>query len=63
MPLKEGGSWEKHGFPHGSEPEASDAHAVILDDQRLWRRRPPGYRPVLNVGVRGKRGGGDRESL
>src|SRR6266540_6241289 len=25
-PLKEGGSWGKHGFPHGSEPEASDGH-------------------------------------
>src|SRR5437879_762039 len=24
---KEGGSWGKHGFPHGSEPKASDAHA------------------------------------
>ncbi len=23
---KEGGSWGKHGFPHGSEPKASDAH-------------------------------------
>jgi hypothetical protein len=21
----EGGSWGKHGFPHGSEPKASDA--------------------------------------
>jgi hypothetical protein len=21
---KEGGPWGKHGFPHGSEPEASD---------------------------------------
>jgi hypothetical protein len=25
-PLEEGGSWGKHGFPHGSEPKASDAH-------------------------------------
>jgi hypothetical protein len=24
--IKEGGSWGKHGFPHGSEPKASDAH-------------------------------------
>jgi hypothetical protein len=24
--LQEGGSWGKHGFPHGSELEASDAH-------------------------------------
>jgi hypothetical protein len=23
---KEGGSWGKHGFPHASEPKASDAH-------------------------------------
>ena len=28
---KEGGSWGKHGFPHGSEPEASDAHAAAED--------------------------------
>src|SRR5438105_11127717 len=25
--LKEGGAWGKHGFPHGSEPKANDAHA------------------------------------
>jgi hypothetical protein len=25
---KEGGSWGKHGFPHGGEPKASDAHAA-----------------------------------
>src|SRR5205807_9007065 len=24
---EEGGSWGKHGFPHGSEPKASDAGA------------------------------------
>jgi hypothetical protein len=24
-PLEEGGPWGKHGFPAGSEPEASDA--------------------------------------
>jgi hypothetical protein len=24
---EEGGSWGRHGFPHGSEPTASDAHA------------------------------------
>jgi hypothetical protein len=24
---KEGGAWGKHGFPHGSEPKARDAHA------------------------------------
>ena len=24
--LDEGGSWGKHGFLHGSEPRASDAH-------------------------------------
>ena len=23
--LKEGGSWGKHGFPHGREPKATDA--------------------------------------
>src|SRR5207245_5465713 len=27
-PLEEGGSWGKHGFPHGSEPKASDAHSL-----------------------------------
>jgi hypothetical protein len=27
---EEGGTWGKHGFPHGSEPEASDAHSVGL---------------------------------
>src|SRR6266568_2176840 len=25
---EEGGSWGKHGFPHGSEPQASDAHTA-----------------------------------
>src|SRR5439155_20022624 len=25
-PLEEGGPWGKHGFLHGSEPKASDAH-------------------------------------
>jgi hypothetical protein len=24
--IKEGGTWGKHGFPHESEPNASDAH-------------------------------------
>ena len=28
-PLEEGGPWGKHGFPRGSEPEASDAHAGL----------------------------------
>src|SRR6266566_8746347 len=23
---KEGGSWGKHGFPHGSEPKGSESH-------------------------------------
>ena len=27
--IKEGGSWGKHGFPHGNEPEANDAHEWI----------------------------------
>ena len=31
----EGGSWGKQGFPHGSEPEASDAHARIMIRYRL----------------------------
>ena len=25
-PMEEGGSWGKHGFPHGSEAEVSAAH-------------------------------------
>src|SRR5207253_8727180 len=25
---KEGATWGNHGFPHGSEPQASDAHAA-----------------------------------
>src|SRR6266540_5272036 len=25
---EEGGSWGKHGFPHGSEPKTSDAHSA-----------------------------------
>jgi hypothetical protein len=28
---KEGGAWGKHGFPHGSEPKARDAHAAALN--------------------------------
>src|SRR5713101_7441819 len=27
---KEGGSWGKHGFPHGSEPKARDGHALSI---------------------------------
>jgi hypothetical protein len=26
---EEGGPWGKHGFPHGSEPEASDGHSSL----------------------------------
>jgi hypothetical protein len=26
---EEGGPWGKHGFPHGSEPEASDAAGFV----------------------------------
>src|SRR5262245_28428669 len=25
--VEEGGTWGRHGFPRGSEPEASDAHS------------------------------------
>ena len=28
--VKEGGSWRKHGFPRGSDPEARDAHGDAL---------------------------------
>ena len=27
--IEEGGSWGKHGFPHGSEPQASDERGVF----------------------------------
>src|SRR5437870_12785331 len=27
-PLEEGGSWGKHGFPHGREPKANDGHSL-----------------------------------
>ena len=29
---EEGGTWGKHGFPHGSEPEASDAPTSEIVD-------------------------------
>jgi len=32
---KEGGSWGKHGFPHGSEPKASDAHPSVTSIEML----------------------------
>src|SRR6266487_7113251 len=38
---KEGGSWGKHGFPHGSGPKASDAHASILSTGRSRIEEPP----------------------
>src|SRR5437870_503224 len=38
---KEGGSWGKHGFPHGSEPKASDGHAIILSTGRSRIEEPP----------------------
>src|SRR5712691_8191694 len=35
QPLEEGGSWGKHGFPHGSEPKASDSsrEGQLVDEQ------------------------------
>ena len=37
---KEGGSWGKHGFPHASEPKASDGHArTVAPAYRSARRR------------------------
>jgi len=41
---KEGGSWGKHGFPHGSEPKARDAHARI-DSSSSYASRVAG-RPL-----------------
>jgi hypothetical protein len=32
---EEGGSWGKHGFPHGSEPKASDAHDEVTTIEML----------------------------
>jgi NAD-dependent deacetylase len=41
--LKEGGSWGKHGFPHGSEPQASDhaRHSTAVELAALIRERQP----------------------
>ena len=37
---QEGGSWGKHGFPHGSEPKVSDARVRVFHaaDCRLCER-------------------------
>ena len=43
-PMEEGGSWGKHGFPQGSEADASDAHQ--------------GGTVVVSVGVVSVGGGG-----
>jgi ribosome-associated protein len=34
-PLKEGGTWRKHGFPHESEPKVSDAHGTTAASSRI----------------------------
>src|SRR6266508_5726144 len=34
---KEGGSWGKHGFTHGREPKARDAHARIASSSYASR--------------------------
>ena len=35
--LKEGGSWGKHGFPYGSEPQACDRHAANSSSRAVAR--------------------------
>src|SRR5436190_5538548 len=35
----EGGSWGKQGFPHGSEPKASDGHAAWAGSGSRARRQ------------------------
>src|SRR3954453_4232530 len=55
--LEEGGSWGKHGFPHGREQKASDRHARLTrhigqsshhvghsPDLGSWRTSPPRIR-------------------
>src|SRR5439155_10563104 len=43
---KEGGSWGKHGFPHGSEPKASDVHV-----KSLWALCSPSTRRSISSGM------------
>jgi hypothetical protein len=33
---EERGSWGKHGFPHGSEPRASDRHDEPFFSAHFW---------------------------
>jgi hypothetical protein len=48
--LEEGGSWGKHGFPHGSEPNASDAHAATAAAMRFRSSRKATIRRALSSG-------------
>ena len=48
--LEEGGSWGKHGFPHGSEPKASDAHAATAAAMRFRSSRNATIRRALSSG-------------
>jgi len=43
MLLEEGGSWGKHGFPHGREPEPSDCHTS-----------PPGAAAAVSASARSR---------
>src|SRR6266550_3407802 len=38
---KEEGSWRKHGFPHGNEPKARDAHASSPTSASTARTNDP----------------------
>src|SRR5437867_3815678 len=48
---KEGGSWGKHGFPHGSEPKARDAHAAPTADRCVSSRKLVEYWPLRNASL------------
>src|SRR5438128_12351338 len=48
-PLKEGGPWGKHGFPHGREPKANDAHTTLARPNRPCGRTISAAASTLNA--------------
>jgi hypothetical protein len=61
--IKEGGSWGKHGFPHGSKPKASDAQALTVALRvRAYRRVGLPCGPGLRGCERGRHGVGSESS-
>src|SRR6266550_7053361 len=48
---KEEGSWGKHGFPHGSEPKASDVHAAPTAANCVSSRKLVEYWPLRNASL------------